>query len=195
MVRKMNNKDIVLASMENFRKLAEDDELLKKVDNVARCIVNAVLMGNKVMICGNGGSAADAQHMAGELVGRFYHDRLPVAAIALTTDTSVLTAVSNDFSFNEVFARQVKALGQPHDIIIGISTSGDSENVLAAFKIANVSKILKVLLRGEKDGEIDRMSDIIISVPSNDTPRVQEMHLLIEHIICQKVEEQLCQNQ
>lgn len=193
MVRSMNS--IILATIENMKKLVDNEEIQKNINHVIRCIVNTVMMGSKVMICGNGGSAADSQHMAGELIGKFYKDRMPFSAMALTTDTSVLTSVSNDFSFKDVFSRQVRALGNRGDVLIGISTSGNSENVLEAFRVAVGKGIITVLLTGNNNGKICDIADIIINVPSEDTPRIQEMHLLIEHIICQKVEEQLCPNQ
>ncbi|MEW6006650.1 MAG: SIS domain-containing protein, partial [bacterium] len=123
---------------------------------------------------------------------RFYKDRNPMPAIALTTDTSVLTSISNDYSYNDVFSRQVKGLGKEGDVLLGISTSGNSENVLKAFKEARNLKIKTILLTGEKKGKIEEFSDIVIKTPSNNTPRIQEMHLLIEHIICEIIEKEIC---
>lgn len=148
--------------------------------------------GHKVLICGNGGSAADSQHMAAEFVGilnkTFIRPGLP--AIALSTNTSVLTAYANDISYNKVFERQVQALGQKGDLLIGISTSGNSLNVIEAIKIARLSKIHTIALIGT-NGKLEEMADIVISVPSNNTQYIQETHIAIEHILCELVEEQL----
>jgi D-sedoheptulose 7-phosphate isomerase len=151
-------------------------------------MVSAIRAGNKVMICGNGGSAADAQHMAGEFVCKFYKVRAPLPGIALSTDTSVITAVSNDYSFDDVFARQVKALGKEGDILLCISTSGRSGNVLKAIEVAGELGIRTILLTGSAEEQIDGQCDIIMKAPSKVTPRIQEFHLFIEHIICELVE-------
>lgn len=139
------------------------------------------------MICGNGGSAADAQHIAGEFVCRFYKDRETLPAIALTNDTSVSTSISNDYSYNDVFNRQVKGFRTQGDVLLGISASGSSGNVLEAFKVAGEIGIKTVPLTGQTEKDIANVSDIVIKTPSRDTPRIQEMHLLIEHIICEMV--------
>lgn len=169
----------------------ENEGFAKVVSEVSDVIIKAFRSGNKLMICGNGGSAADAQHMAGEFLCRFYKDRAPLPAIALTTDTSVITAISNDYSYNDVFSRQVKALGKRGDVLLGISTSGSSENVLEAFKVAKEKGIKTILLTGAVERDIARLSDIVIKTPSSDTPRIQEMHLIIEHIICEIVEKKV----
>ena len=183
------NKRIITA-IENLQKLNSNNDVLNRITDAARLIVYAIKSGNKLMICGNGGSAADAQHVAGEFVCRFYKDREPLPAIALTTDTSVLTSISNDYSYDDVFSRQVKALGKSGDVLLGISTSGSSMNVLEAFKTAQAMGIKTVLLTGQIEKEIAKISDLTIHTPSTDTPRIQEMHLLIEHIICEIVENQ-----
>ena len=172
----------------NLQMLLSNDTTLEKIEDVAQTIISAIKFGNKLLICGNGGSAADAQHMAGEFVCRFYKDREPLPAIALTTDTSVITAISNDYAYDQIFARQVKALGKKGDILFGISTSGASKNILEAFKVAREMGIKTILLTGKEEKSIGPYSDIIIKTPSSDTPRIQEMHLLIEHIICELVE-------
>ncbi len=140
------------------------------------------------MICGNGGSAADAQHIADEFLCRFYKDRNPMPAIALSTDTSVITAISNDYSYEDIFSRQVNALGKEGDVLLGISTSGNSKNVLEAFKSVENKRIQTILLTGNREREIWKYSDIVINVPSADTPAIQEMHITIEHLICEIVE-------
>ena len=183
-------KKRIITAIENLQELNSNNDVLNRITDAARLIVDAIKSGNKLMICGNGGSAADAQHMAGEFVCRFYKDREPLPAIALTTDTSVMTAISNDYSYDHIFSRQVKALGKKGDVLLGISTSGSSGNVLEAFKTAREIGVKTVFLTGEAEREIAKISDIVIKAPSADTPRIQEMHLLIEHIICEIVENQ-----
>ena len=140
------------------------------------------------MVCGNGGSAADAQHFVAEFIGRFYFNRQPLPAIALTTDTSIITCVANDYSWEDIFSRQVEALGSRNDIVLGISTSGNSGNVSKAIDSANAIGCKTVLLTGNRGGSIAELCDIIIAVPSSDTPRIQELHLFVEHMICELVE-------
>jgi len=177
-------------TISNFQTLLSDEQMQKKITDVAWLIIDAIKSGNKLMICGNGGSAADAQHMAGEFICKFYQNRQPLPAIALTTDTSIITAISNDYSYNDIFSRQVRAIGRKGDVLLGISTSGRSINVLESFKSAQGMGIKTVLLTGQTEKEIAKFSDIVITTPSGDTPRIQEMHLLIEHIICEIVENQ-----
>jgi D-sedoheptulose 7-phosphate isomerase len=157
-----------------------------------RIIACAVQDGGKVLVCGNGGSAADAQHMAAELAGRFRVERPPVAALALTTDTSVLTAIGNDYGYDEVFARQVLGLGKRGDVLVAISTSGFSRNVLCAAIAACESGISVVSLTGSTGKMLEELSDVTLLVPSEDTARVQEAHELLIHIICEAVELHLC---
>jgi D-sedoheptulose 7-phosphate isomerase len=185
-------KKRIIITIENLQKMDLNNDILNRITDVAILIVDAIKSGNKIMICGNGGSAADAQHIAGEFLCRFYKDREPLPAIALTTDTSVLTSISNDYSYDDVFSRQVKALGKSGDVLLGISTSGSSGNVLEAFKLARTMGIKTTLLTGSTEKTIAAHSDIVIKTPSTDTPRIQEMHLLIEHIICEIVENELC---
>ncbi|HPU29881.1 MAG TPA: D-sedoheptulose 7-phosphate isomerase [Syntrophorhabdaceae bacterium] len=182
-------KERIHTTIQNLQKLFSDDDIINHISESTQLIISAIKSGNKLMICGNGGSAADAQHMAGEFVCRFYKDREPLPAIALTTDTSILTAVSNDYSYDHVFSRQVKVIGRKGDVLLGISTSGSSKNVLEAFKTARQMEIKTILLTGQTEKEIAQFSDIVIKTPSTDTPRIQEMHILIEHIICELVEE------
>jgi len=185
-------KKRICEGIENLNRLLNNKESIRAIKETAHLIVEAQRKGNKLILCGNGGSAGDCQHIAGEFLCRFYKDREPMKAIALTTDTSVLTSISNDYSYNDVFSRQVKGIGKEGDILLGISTSGNSENVLQAFKIAKNLKIKTVLLTGEEGGGIAPFADIVIKTPSLDTPRIQEMHLLIEHIICEIVEAEIC---
>ncbi len=161
------------------------------VAQAVACIANAVSNGGKVLVCGNGGSAADSQHFAAELVGRFERERMELAAIALTTDTSVLTALANDFGFNQVFSRQVRALGQPGDVLVAISTSGNSPSVLEAVRAAQDRDLLVVGLSGKGGGQLTAMlreQDVHLCVPHDRTARIQEVHLLMLHCICDGVD-------
>ena len=171
------------------RKLVE-----KEADNIclmAEMIVAAYRNGGKLLICGNGGSAADAQHLSGELVGRFLKERKPLDCIALTTDTSVLTAIGNDYGFERVFARQVLAHGREGDVLLAISTSGCSKNVLKAVEEARRCKMKVIALSGRDGGALASEADACISVPSHACPRIQEVHITIGHIICDLVEQTL----
>ncbi len=164
------------------------------VDNLFRIfsdIAERVKRGSKILLCGNGGSAADAQHIAAELVGRFKMERKPLPAIALTTDTSVLTALSNDYSFKEVFKRQVEALGGEGDVLIAISTSGNSENVNLAVEEAKRRKILTVGFTGKDGGRLKEIADYVVHVKSSSTPRIQEVHITVGHVMCDFIENYL----
>lgn len=164
---------------------------LEKIEKVSSAIVGAIKKGRKVILFGNGGSAADAQHIACELAGRFKKERRGLPAISLTTNTSALTAIANDYSYDEVFSRQVDGIVNKGDVVIGISTSGNSVNIIRGVKAAREKGALTVGLTGATGGKLDRIVDICIKVPSNDTPRIQEAHITIGHIICQLVEEGL----
>ncbi len=166
-------------------------ENLSKLLEVVKLISRAFEDGNKIFFFGNGGSAADAQHLAAEFVNRYIMDRPALPAIALTTDTSILTSVSNDTDFVEVFARQLKALGRKGDIAIGISTSGNSSNIIRAFEVAKDIEMKTVALTGNDGGLMAKKADITLNVPSSSTPRIQETHILIGHILCEMVENQL----
>jgi D-sedoheptulose 7-phosphate isomerase len=143
------------------------------------------------MLCGNGGSAADAQHIAAELSGRFYRDRKPLDAEAMHVNTSYLTAVSNDYSFDDIYARKLEASGRQGDLLIGISTSGNSENVVRALQLAKDKGVFTIAFTGKSGGKMADMADLLIAIPSEDTPRIQEAHILAGHILCQNVEEDL----
>jgi D-sedoheptulose 7-phosphate isomerase len=157
----------------------------------AAAMVAALRTGGRVLACGNGGSAADAQHFAAELVGRFERERAAMAAIALTTDTSILTALANDYDYERVFARQVEALGRPGDVLLGISTSGGSANVLAAFAAAKAGGLTTVALTGRDGGAVGAAADIHINVPAASTARVQEVHRTLLHAVCALIEREL----
>lgn len=155
----------------------------------AQAISDALKAGHKLLVFGNGGSAADAQHVAGELVGRFQRERAAMPAIALTVDTSILTAIGNDYSFRQVFARQVEALGQPGDVALGISTSGESPNVVAALQAAKAKGLKTIALTGRDGGSVGRAADIHVNVPDQNTQRVQEVHMTLLHVMCEVIEE------
>lgn len=157
----------------------------------ARLIERSLRAGGKVMFCGNGGSAADAQHLAAELMGRFLADRAPMASVALTVDSSALTAIGNDYGFDQVFARQIRGLGRAGDVLVGISTSGNSANVVAAFEAARELGVHTVALTGGGGGKMATLADLLINAPSLSTPRIQELHIAIGHTICELVEDAL----
>ena len=160
------------------------DSLTDEIASSAELCIDCLENGGKILLCGNGGSAADAQHIAAELVGRYRANRKGLSAIALTTDTSSLTSISNDFGFKHVFDRQIQALAKKGDILIGISTSGKSSNVINAIKLASQLKCSTIGFSGNYKAEMQKICDINISILSDDTPRIQEMHILIGHIIC-----------
>jgi D-sedoheptulose 7-phosphate isomerase len=166
-------------------------ENLSKLIDAIKLIVQAFEKGNKLFFFGNGGSAADAQHLAAEFVNRYLMERPPLPAIALTTDTSILTSVSNDFAFNEIFSKQLKALGKKGDIAIGLSTSGNSPNVIRAIETAKEMGMKTVAFTGMDGGKLTKKADISLLVPSSSTPRIQEAHILIGHILCEMVENRL----
>jgi len=171
--------------------LVDDDTLIKIVSETAAKCCSSLKSGNKIMLAGNGGSAADAQHIAGELVSRFEFDRPGLPAIALTTDTSILTAIGNDYGYHRLFARQIEALGNKGDIFIAYSTSGNSENICEALGVAREREIITVGMTGNKGGKMNILCDFLIEIPSSSTPKIQEGHLVIGHIICCLIEDEL----
>lgn len=178
-------------SIDTKEQILKDENILDLIKKVALEIIKAYKNGNKTLLAGNGGSAADAQHIAGELVSRFYFDRPGLASIALTTDTSILTAIGNDYGYEKVFSRQLEAQGLKGDIFIGISTSGNSANILKALEICKEKGIISIGLTGQSGGKMNELCDYCIKVPSSCTPRIQESHILIGHILCAIVEEEL----
>lgn len=162
------------------------------VEQAALEIVKALRTGCKVMFCGNGGSAADAQHLAAEFTGRYLKERRALPALALHANTSAVTAIGNDYGFDLVFARQVEALGKPGDVLVGISTSGNSANVIRAIEAAKSQSIFTIALVGGAGGKMKQIADCAICIPSKETPRIQESHILTGHIICEIAEEMLC---
>ena len=167
------------------------NKLAPRVAECAQMLIDTLQAGHKILIMGNGGSAADAQHFAAEMVGRFLLERRALAAIALTTDTSILTAVGNDYGFDDIFKRQVEALAKPDDVLIGISTSGNSKNIKRAFAAGKNLGVKTIGLLGRDGGEIASLADLDLTVPSLETPRIQEAHLVIIHILCDLVEKGL----
>ncbi len=164
------------------------DCIYEPIESAAQICINALKNGNKILIFGNGGSAADAQHIAAELVGRYKVERKGLAAVALTTDTSVLTCISNDYSYEEVFNRQVDALANEGDVVIGISTSGTSANVISALSIAKNIGCKVIGFSGHDGGKMNTLCDVNLMIPNDDTPRIQEMHILIGHTICHLID-------
>ena len=163
--------------------------LSPSIEEACHLLCKTLKQGNKILLCGNGGSAADAQHIAAELTGRYKSERKGLPAIALTTDTSALTAISNDYGYARVFDRQVEALASQGDLLIGISTSGNSDNIISALDLANKLACTTLGLSGKEGGEMNHICTLNLVVPSDDTPRIQEMHILIGHILCQAVDD------
>lgn len=182
-------KKLIQSSITTKQLVLENEALINTVNHVTDIIVAAFKNGNSVYFCGNGGSAADAQHLAAEFSGRFYKDRKALPAEALHCNTSYLTAVANDYSFDLIYARLIQGLGKPGDILIGLSTSGNSKNIVQAFETARDKQMITIGFTGVSGGSMKASSDHLVNVPSNDTPRIQECHMLLGHIICQLVEE------
>ncbi|MCW3119163.1 MAG: phosphoheptose isomerase [Chitinophagaceae bacterium] len=184
-------KNIIQASIEVKQQVLQNEELIITIEKVVTLVVNAFKKGNRVYFCGNGGSAADAQHLAAEFSGRFYIDRKALPAEALHCNTSYLTAVANDYSYDVVYSRIIEGIGQEGDVLIGLSTSGNSGNIIKAFETAREKKLITVGLTGATGGAMKPVCDYLINIPSSDTPRIQESHIMAGHIICQLVEEKI----
>jgi D-sedoheptulose 7-phosphate isomerase len=187
-------KDQIKKSYETKQAIYENEELLNKIEEVSKLCVELYKTNNKTILAGNGGSAADAQHIAAELVGRYGFDRASLPSLALTTDTSSLTAIGNDYGYDKVFSRQLEGMGQSGDLFIGISTSGNSLNIINAFESAKKKDITTVALVGKDGGKMSKLADIAIIIPSDSTPRIQESHILIGHIICDIIEKEIFAN-
>ena len=181
-------------SVENYQRVLNDEILQENIENIVVKSVEAFRNDKKMLFCGNGGSASDAQHIAAELSGRFYSDRPPLYAEALHVNSSYMTAVANDYGYKETYARMVEASGRKGDVLVGISTSGNSPNVVKAMLNAKEIGMLTVGFTGAKGGKMKEICDIMIQVPSDDTPRIQEVHILVGHIICQLIEEEMFPN-
>ena len=182
-------KDIIQASIDVKAKILNDDKLLQTLNDCVAVMVKAFENGNKVLFCGNGGSASDAQHLAAEFSGRFYTDRDALPAEALHCNTSYLTAVANDYSYDVIYSRLIKGIGNPGDVLVGLSTSGNSTNIVNAFQTAKGKGMITIAFTGASGGKLKNLSDYLINIPSDDTPRIQESHITVGHIICQFVEE------
>src|SRR5689334_352744 len=184
-------KEIIESSISVKQKILNDEVMLKKICDAVNAITTAFKNGNKVLFCGNGGSAADAQHLAAEFSGRFYKDRTALPSEALHCNTSYLTAVANDYSYDVIYSRIVEGTGIEGDVLVGLSTSGNSPNIVKAFEAAKAKKMITVGFTGETGGKMKDISDYLFNIPSKDTPRIQESHIMIGHIICELVETKL----
>jgi D-sedoheptulose 7-phosphate isomerase len=183
-------KKIISASIAVKQKILLDERMLKTTQEVVDVIVKSFKTGNRVYFAGNGGSAADAQHLAAEFSGRFYTDRLALPAEALHCNTSYLTAVANDYSYDEIYARLIRGIAHPGDVLVGLSTSGNSRNIVKAFEAARQKQVITVGFTGESGGKMKTLSDYLFNIPSTDTPRIQESHILLGHIVCELVEKE-----
>ena len=184
-------ENIIQASIDAKHKMLAEPFILTTVENIVDEIVECFKNGGKVLFCGNGGSAADAQHIAAELSGRFYTDRPPLYAEALHVNSSYMTAVANDYGYDVVYSRMVEGCGRKGDVLVGISTSGNSKNVLKALEVANEKGMITIGMTGDSGGKMKAACKYLLNVPSDDTPRIQESHILLGHIICQLVEEKM----
>lgn len=184
-------KNIITSSISVKQQLLNDETVHQKIIEAVNAIVDAFQNGKKVLFCGNGGSAADAQHLAAEFSGRFYTDRKALPAEALHCNTSYITAVANDYSYDVIYSRIVDGTGNEGDVLVGLSTSGNSLNIVKAFETAREKKITTIGFTGAAGGKLKELSDHLFNVPSTDTPRIQESHIMIGHIICELVEEKI----
>ena len=178
----------ILQSIAAKQAIAGNSDFLSRIEKAAEMIVQSLRNGGKIHFCGNGGSAADAQHLAAELSGRFYYDRPPLNAEALHCNTSYLTAVGNDYGYEYIFARLLRGTAKKGDVLVGISTSGNSKNILCAYDVCKEMGINIISMTGATGGKMKELSDLLLNVPSTDTPRIQESHIMIGHIICELVE-------
>ena len=180
--------EAIQQSIDAKKQILSDENILKNIDRAAKMIEKSLRNGGKIHFCGNGGSAADAQHLAAELSGRFYFDRPPLNAEALHCNTSYLTAVGNDYGYEHIFARLLRGTGKKGDVLVGISTSGNSKNIIEAYKVCQELGIDIISMTGATGGKMKDYGGILLNVPSSDTPRIQECHIMIGHIICELVE-------
>ena len=186
---KQTIRSIIQASIDTKLAILQNEKMIDAIHASVEKITIAFKNGNKILFCGNGGSAADAQHLAAEFSGRFYKDRDALPAEALHVNTSYMTAVANDYSFDVVYSRMIKGIGKKGDVLVGLSTSGNSVNILKAIETAKEKGMITIGFTGESGGKMKNEFDILLNVPSTDTPRIQESHILLGHIICQLVEE------
>jgi len=181
-------QSIIESSIAVKKQYVNDPAFLQKINDAVTLVATAFKNGFKVQFCGNGGSAADAQHLAAEFSGRFYKDRKALPSEALHCNTSYLTAVANDYSYEVIYARLIEGITKPGDVLVGLSTSGNSGNIVKAFEMAKTKQVVTIGFTGDSGGKMKAISDYLINVPSNDTPRIQESHILVGHIICELVE-------
>ena len=186
-----NIKKIIKSSIDTKQSVLQNEGLLKTIATSVDVIVNAFRNGNRVYLCGNGGSAADAQHLAAEFSGRFYTNRKALPAEALHCNTSYLTAVANDYGFDEIYSRLIDGIGEAGDVLVGLSTSGTSANIIKAFETAKKKEMITIGFTGKSGGNMKPLCDHLVNIPSTDTPRIQESHIMVGHIICQLVEEKM----
>lgn len=184
-------RNIIQSSIDVKKQVLENESLINTINDVIEVITNAFSKGNHVYFCGNGGSAADAQHLAAEFSGRFYTDRKALPAEALHCNTSYLTAVANDYSFDVIYSRLIDGIGKEGDVLVGLSTSGNSKNIINAFETAAAKKMITVGFTGSTGGKMKELSNYLINIPSTDTPRIQESHIMVGHIICELVEKKI----
>ena len=184
-------RQAVAESIATKQRILEDSALMRRLEEASELVAASLRQGGKIHFCGNGGSAADAQHLAAELSGRFYYDRPPLNAEALHCNTSYMTAVGNDYGYEWVFARLLRGTGHAGDVLVGLSTSGNSKNILKAYDVCKEMGIRIISLTGETGGKMKEYSDILLNVPSTDTPRIQESHIVLGHILCEWVEADL----
>ena len=184
-------KKIIKASIDTKQSILQNEGLLKTIEASVEVIVNAFRNRNRVYFCGNGGSAADAQHLAAEFSGRFYKDRKALPSEALHCNTSYVTAIANDYSYDVIYSRIIEGTGVGGDVLVGLSTSGNSKNIIKAFEVAKKKNIITIGFTGESGGAMKDLSDYLFNIPSKDTPRIQESHIMIGHIICELVEQKL----
>lgn len=182
-------QSIIQKSIDVKQSILQDPQLIETIERIVEVITEAFKNGKKVLFCGNGGSAADAQHLAAEFSGRFYTDRKALPAEALHCNTSYITAVGNDYSYDVIYSRMIEGIGNEGDVVIGISTSGNSKNIIKALEQGKINKMITIAFTGESGGQMIQIADYTLNVPSSDTPRIQEAHILLGHIICQLVEE------
>lgn len=186
-------KSIITSSIAVKQIILTDEKMMNTIQQVVVELVKTLKTGGRIYFCGNGGSAADAQHLAAEFSGRFYTDRQALPAEALHCNTSYLTAVANDYSFDVVYARLIEGIANEGDFVVGLSTSGDSSNIVKAFEVAREKKVTTIGFTGKDGGKMRDLSDYLLNMPSTDTPRIQESHIMVGHIVCQLVEEQYFQ--
>lgn len=184
-------KEYINSSLETKQKILDDNEILQKVEKISKLIVNALQNDNKILFVGNGGSASDCDHLATEFVSKFYKDRHAFNAISLTSNNALITALSNDFGYDNAFSRQIEAIGKKGDVLIALSTSGNSKNIIQSINVANEMELTTIGLTGQKECQMDNICNILVKIPSQETPIIQECQMTLGHLICKIVEDEL----